>query len=87
MKTLVEPCNYFLCLNQSLDRGIVSTANFKCVNIKLLVQDHGLNSQCGSLNSKGCPDALFSLKSALQICRERNLAMRVLRKFGIPAIM
>ena len=46
--------------------------------INPLVRDHGLESQCGSLNSKGCPDALFAIKSALQIRREHNLETHVL---------
>uniref|UniRef100_A0A7S2MNV9 Reverse transcriptase domain-containing protein n=1 Tax=Helicotheca tamesis TaxID=374047 RepID=A0A7S2MNV9_9STRA len=35
--------------------------------INPIVRDDGLESQCGCLNSKGCQDALFALKSALQI--------------------
>eukprot|EP00957_Ditylum_brightwellii_P142969 10893530-Ditylum_brightwellii.AAC.1 len=33
MKTVVELCNYFLSPDQSLDHDIVSSANFKCVNV------------------------------------------------------
>eukprot|EP00957_Ditylum_brightwellii_P124742 9507534-Ditylum_brightwellii.AAC.1 len=37
-----------------------------------------LQVQCGSLNSKGCPDANFSLRSTLQIQREHDIATHVL---------
>eukprot|EP00957_Ditylum_brightwellii_P112689 8589994-Ditylum_brightwellii.AAC.1 len=41
--------------------------------INPIIRDHGLEPQCGSLNSKDCPDAIFSLRSALQICRKHGL--------------
>eukprot|EP00957_Ditylum_brightwellii_P171330 13042569-Ditylum_brightwellii.AAC.1 len=37
--------------------------------INPVIRDNGLEAQCGSLNSKGCPDANFSLRSAIQIRR------------------
>ena len=43
-----------------------------------VIQDHRLEPQCGSLNSKGCQDAIFLLRSALQTCREHNLPSHVL---------
>ena len=43
-----------------------------------IVQDFGLKEQCGSLNSKGCQDALISLKTALQIRREHKMPTDVL---------
>ena len=43
-----------------------------------IVRDFGLEEQCGSLNSKGCQDALMSLKTALQTRREHNVSTNVL---------
>ena len=43
-----------------------------------IVRDKGLEEQYGSLNTKGTQDALFSLKSALQMRREHNLPWEVL---------
>eukprot|EP00559_Dactyliosolen_fragilissimus_P001762 CAMPEP_0184862080 /NCGR_PEP_ID=MMETSP0580-20130426/6610_1 /TAXON_ID=1118495 /ORGANISM="Dactyliosolen fragilissimus" /LENGTH=561 /DNA_ID=CAMNT_0027359803 /DNA_START=327 /DNA_END=2009 /DNA_ORIENTATION=+ len=43
-----------------------------------IVRDEGLEEQCGSLHTKGCQDALFSLKSALQTRKEFNLPTDVL---------
>ena len=43
-----------------------------------IVRDFGLKEQCGSLNSKGCQDALISLKTALQTRREHNMSTNVL---------
>ena len=43
-----------------------------------IVRDQGLEEQCGSLNSKGCQDALFSLKTAIQTRKEHNLPTDVL---------
>eukprot|EP00957_Ditylum_brightwellii_P017779 1338951-Ditylum_brightwellii.AAC.1 len=42
-------------------------ASILAQQINLIIQDHGLEAQCSSLNSKGCPDANFLLESALQI--------------------
>eukprot|EP00957_Ditylum_brightwellii_P024476 1847371-Ditylum_brightwellii.AAC.1 len=46
--------------------------------INPVIKDTGLETQCGSLNSKGFPDANFSLGSALQIRREYGIATHVL---------
>eukprot|EP00957_Ditylum_brightwellii_P148633 11316218-Ditylum_brightwellii.AAC.1 len=46
--------------------------------INPLVRDHGLDSQCRSLNFKGCANALLALKSAIQTRREHNLATHIL---------
>ena len=46
--------------------------------INPVIRDHGLEEQCDSLNSKGCPDANFSLRSALQIRREHDIPTHVL---------
>mgnify|MGYP003333642019 FL=1 len=43
-----------------------------------IVREFGLEEQCGSLNNKGCQDALMSLKTALQIRREHNMSTEVL---------
>eukprot|EP00957_Ditylum_brightwellii_P207995 15355448-Ditylum_brightwellii.AAC.1 len=62
-----------------LARDLVQSPSFILANrINPLVCDHGLESQCGSLNSKGCANALFALKSALQTHREHNLATYIL---------
>eukprot|EP00957_Ditylum_brightwellii_P175185 13337114-Ditylum_brightwellii.AAC.1 len=49
-----------------------------CLLINPVIMDHGLEAQYRSLNSKGCPNANFSLRSSLQIQREHNIATHVL---------
>eukprot|EP00957_Ditylum_brightwellii_P041101 3111852-Ditylum_brightwellii.AAC.1 len=46
--------------------------------INPVIHNHRLEDQCVSLNSKGCPDANFSLRSALQIQIEHNIPTHVL---------
>eukprot|EP00957_Ditylum_brightwellii_P141458 10776648-Ditylum_brightwellii.AAC.1 len=46
--------------------------------INPMIWDHRLELQCGGLNLKGCQDAMFLLKSALQICHEYNLPSHVI---------
>eukprot|EP00957_Ditylum_brightwellii_P046625 3537886-Ditylum_brightwellii.AAC.1 len=46
--------------------------------INPMIRDHKLEAQCGSINSKGCPDANFSLKSALELRREHDIPTHVL---------
>jgi len=46
--------------------------------INPIIRDEGMEEQCGSLNLKGCQDALFSLKTALQTRREHGLSTHVL---------
>eukprot|EP00957_Ditylum_brightwellii_P109680 8366159-Ditylum_brightwellii.AAC.1 len=53
-------------------------ASIIACRINSIIRDHGLEPQCGSLNPKGCPDAIFSLVSALQICHEHGLTTHVL---------
>eukprot|EP00957_Ditylum_brightwellii_P126823 9667405-Ditylum_brightwellii.AAC.1 len=53
-------------------------ASILACQINPLVRDHRLEAQCRSLNLKGCPNAPFSLKSALQIRREHSLSTHVL---------
>eukprot|EP00957_Ditylum_brightwellii_P180965 13786849-Ditylum_brightwellii.AAC.1 len=43
-----------------------------------MIRDHGLEAQCGSINSKGCPDTNFLLKSALELRREHDIPTHVL---------
>ena len=64
-----------VCLLETSYKVLASVLAF-CINP--LVRDHGLESQCGSLNSKGCADALFSLKSAVKICSEHHQSTHVL---------
>eukprot|EP00957_Ditylum_brightwellii_P204961 15341566-Ditylum_brightwellii.AAC.1 len=35
---------------------VQSTCTSSCISMNLIVQYYELESQCGSLNSKGCPD-------------------------------
>ena len=36
------------------------------------IRDDGMEEQCGCLKRKGCPDAVFPLKTAIQLRREHN---------------
>ena len=64
-----------VCLLETTYKILASIIAFR---INPIVRDEGMEEQCGSLNSKGCPDALFSLKTALQTRREHGLSTHVL---------
>eukprot|EP00957_Ditylum_brightwellii_P197993 15084416-Ditylum_brightwellii.AAC.1 len=65
-------------LSPVLEKAYKILASILAFWINPLVRDHGLESQCRSLNSKGCPNTLFAHKTALQARREHNVATHVL---------
>ena len=45
------------------------------------IRDDGMEEQCGCLQRKGCSDAVFPLKTAIQLRREHNLETHVVCLF------
>ena len=58
--------------------NIQNLASIIATRMNPIVGDFGLEEQWGSLNSKGCQDALMSLKKALQTRCEHNVSTDVL---------